>query len=208
MLHWTECYDDECQIHFSEKDSGFFPKKSENKKVEPRSESWERLNEPMNKILCDDNDSEQWKSVWKNEKSTSKKEKAWKITHDFVFEEYSEEFKFSENKKNSNPNFRNWEKRQRIKEKMQQKKHEKLFTKQCKRFDCRALHRSAWISVAKIQFRWINLIVEQLLRGGAYTTKGGYWMSDGGYISSKLREATKKLAEKYMACKPQGAPKN
>ena len=208
MLHWTECYDDECQIHFSGKNGEFFSKKSENKRVEPGNESWKRLNEPMNRILCESSDSERWKPIWENEESASEKEKTWEIAHDFVFEKYSEKFKFSENKKNSNPSFKNWEKRQRSKKKMQQKKHEKFSTKQCRKFDCRVSHRSAWISITKIQFRWINLIMEQLPRGGAYITKEEYWMSDEGYIPPKLREAARKLAEEYMACKSQGTSKN
>ena len=208
MLHWTGCYDDECQIHFSGKDGGFFSKKPENKRVESKNESWKKLNEPMNRILCESSDSEQWRSIWENEESASKKMKAWKITHDFVFKKYSEEFKFSENKKNSNSNFRNWEKRQRIKKKMQQKKHEKLSTKQCRKFDCRVSHKSAKISIARSQSRWINLIMKQLSGEKAYITKKKYWMSDEDYISSKLREATKKLAEEYMACKSQGTSKN
>ena len=208
MLHWTACYDDECQIHFSDKDGGFFPKKPENKRIEPKNESWERLDEPMDRILCESSDSEQWKPVWENKKSAPRKKKAWEITHDFVFEKYSEKFRFSKNKKNSNSNFRNWEKRQRIKKKMQQKKHEKFSTKQCKKFDCRISHKSAKISVARSQPRWINLVMEQLPGEKAYITEKEYWMSDGGYISSKLRETTKKLTEEYMACKSQGTSKN
>ena len=63
-------------MHFSSKDSGFFSKKSENKRVKSASESWERLNELTNKILCANSDSEQWKSIWKNEELTSKTIKA------------------------------------------------------------------------------------------------------------------------------------
>ena len=208
MLHWTGCYDDECQIHFSGKDGGFFPKKPKNKRVGPKNEPWERLDEPMDRILCEDSDSEQWRPVWEDGESTPGEKEAWEIAHDFVPEEYPEEFKFSENRRNSDPSFRNWEKRQRTKEEVQQKKHEELPTEQCRRFNCRTPHQPTWIPVAGSQPRWINLVMEQLPKGGAYTTEGGYWMPDGGYIPPKLREATKKLAEEYMACKPQGMSKN
>ena len=162
----------------------------------------------MNKILCENNDSEQWKPIWKNEKLISKIAESWEITHDYVSKKYSNEFKFSENKKNSDSNFRNWAKKQQIKKKMQQKKHEKFFIKKCRKFSCQMSHKSTWISILKIQLRWINLIVKQLSEKEAYTAKKEYWISDESYISPKLREAAKKLIEKYMACKPQRTPKN
>ena len=91
---------------------------------------------------------------------------------------------------------------------MQQKKHEKFSMKKCKKFNCQMSHKFMWISISKIQLRWINLIVEQLSKEETYTTKKEYWISNENYISSKLREAAKKLIEKYMICKSQRTPKN
>ena len=208
MLHWTACYDDECRIHFSSKDNEFFSKKSKNKRVESQSEPWKKLEKFMNKVLCESNDSEQWKSIWKNEKSTSKLTESWEITHDYVLKKYPNEFKFSKNRKNSDPSFKNWAKKQQIKKKMQQKKYEKLSMKKCRRFNCQMSHKFTWISISKIQPQWINLIVKQFSKKEAYIAERGYWTLDEDYISSKLREAAKKLIEKYMICKPQRTSKN
>ena len=80
----------------------------------------------MDRILCEDSDSEQWRPVWEDGESTPGEKEAWEIAHDFVPEEYPEEFKFSENRRNSDPSFRNWEKRQRIKEKAFEQVKEKF----------------------------------------------------------------------------------
>ena len=87
VLHWTGCYDDDCQVHFSGKDSGFFPKKPKNKKVGPANEPWERLDIPTSKILCADSDSEQYGPLWKTEESTPEEIEAWEVAQDFVPEE-------------------------------------------------------------------------------------------------------------------------
>ena len=47
--------------------------------------------------------------------------KTWEITHDFVSKKYSKKFRFLENKKNSNSNFKNWTKKQQSKKKCNKK---------------------------------------------------------------------------------------
>lgn len=208
VLHWTGCYDDDCQVHFDGKDNGFFPKKPKNKKVGPADEPWERLDIPTSKILCADNDSEQYEPLGKTYESTPEETEAWGIAHDFVTEDYPEGLRFATDRRNSNPSFRNWAMKQQSRKEVQQKEHEELSTEQCRRYDCWVPHRPTWIPISGTQPRWINLIVEDLPEGGVYTREGGYWTPDGGYIAPTLRERAKKLAEEYMACKPQDTPKN
>ena len=134
-----------------------------------------------------------WKSkFWSKSKSIESDE----------FIELPRRFKKLNERKNSNSEWRQYQKRNQHHKKTQQQKHEIKVLKECNRIHCMMSHKSIWIfrrNTSKVD--WNNLIKKHLFLKKIHFEEKKYWIEDEDYISSTLRNKTKQFAKKYANCK-------